>query len=54
MFKKLLLVTCVAVIGLWAAGYDIASVKSGIMGAADNSAGTMSGRDTLDDGGWAD
>ena len=54
MFKKILLASGLLVFGLWAAGYDLATLKRDIMGAADNSAGTMSGRNTLEDDGWVD
>ncbi|NVE95025.1 hypothetical protein [Altererythrobacter lutimaris] len=52
MIKKLLLLTVVAVFGLWLAGYDMATISAMISGAADSSAGQMSGRNTLEDGGW--
>jgi len=54
MFKKILLATSVVVLGLWAMGYDLASFKRDIMGVADNSAGNLSGRNTLQDDGWPD
>ena len=52
MFKKLLLVTLIVVIGLYGAGYDVMGVKDDILGVADKQAGAMTGRQRSEQGDW--
>lgn len=52
MFKKLLLATLIVIIGLWGAGYDVASMKDDIWAAANKQAGAMTGRAQMEDGDW--
>lgn len=52
MFKKMLLATLIVVIGMWAAGYDVAGMKDKYWSVANKQAGQMSGRANMDDSDW--
>ncbi|MFZ9395341.1 MAG: hypothetical protein ACO25F_04665 [Erythrobacter sp.] len=54
MFKKLLLATLIVIIGMWAAGYDVAAMKDKYWSAANKQAGQMSGRAMMDDSDWGE
>ncbi|QIG54474.1 hypothetical protein G6N82_10210 [Altererythrobacter sp. BO-6] len=52
MFKKLLLLTLIFIVGMWSAGYDIVEIKDNLMRATDSQAGAMTGNSAPDNGGW--
>lgn len=52
MFKKLLLLTLIFIVGMWSAGYDIVEIKDNLMRATDNQTGAMTGNSAPDNGGW--